>query len=168
LETIQKVDALLAEKGKKKLGFKNGCLPDAQWLYQVARLVDPCNAADIFLYSVRSPADSKVDSNRVLAAQQGAEKALLGDHGLLGKRDVMDSLEELHNAHKQLKSHEREISLLDQKRSQLVEKVKIGKLEVENRLSAASVLVLSAVEKKEVKLEGGEEESRNLKKVRDV
>lgn len=56
-----------------------------------------------------------MDSDKVLAAQQGTEKALLDENGLLGKREVMESLEELHNAHKWPKIHERELSLLDQK-----------------------------------------------------
>ena len=69
-EVVEKVDALLKEHKLSPLGFKGGLLPDSEWLSQVARFIDPCNAADLFDLPVCKPEEGKeIDSNRVLMAK---------------------------------------------------------------------------------------------------
>ena len=95
-EVVEKLNALLKENNLLTLGFKNGNLPDSEWLNQVARYIDPCNAADLFEHPVCRPDEGKgIDSNRVLQAKKAAEKKMLGDSGLLGKREVVEEVREL-------------------------------------------------------------------------
>ena len=87
-EVVEKLNALLKENNLLTLGFRNGNLPDSEWLNQVARYIDPCNAADLFEHPVCRPDEGKgIDSNRVLQAKKAAEKKMLGDSGLMGKRE---------------------------------------------------------------------------------
>jgi hypothetical protein len=170
-ETIQKVDALLLENDRPKLGFMKGYMPDTQWLYQVARFVDPCNVTAIFQYPIKEPGASTISSEKVLMAQQAAEKALLGDNGLLGKRHIMDSLRELCDKQRQLKCRERELNLLDKKGEKLLEKIKNDRLEVERSLISSSRTILSELNKnieRDVSDEYGKEETRKLLKVKEV
>jgi hypothetical protein len=145
-EAVVKLDSLLKEKGQRSLGFNGDFMPDADWLFQVARCVDPCNSACFFKKAISLPETEGNDSNRVLVAQQAAERALLGDHGLLDKREIMDSLQDLSDSNKRLRSSQQEESQLRAKLLRVKDKIKEDKARVEERLTVCSVLVLNGIE----------------------
>lgn len=170
-ETVQKVDAILREAKQAQLGFTMNYMPDTVWLYQVARFVDPCNATGIFKCPVRYPINSTMNSDKVLMAQQAAEKALLEDYGILGKRHIMDSLQEMCNVQKQLSCRQRELDCVEKKRVSLVDKIKADKVEVENRLEATTVIVLSEINQtieREISRGSEEEERRRVMRVKET
>lgn len=171
-EAATKLDTLLKEKGQKSLGFNEDFMPDAEWLFQIARCVDPSNSACFFKKAISLPETVGCDSDRVLAAQQAAEKALLADHGLLGKREIMGSLQELSDSNKRLRSRLQEESLLQSKLLKLKEKIKEDQATVEEKLTICSVLVLNGIEPEPADLSSSAEaeagRARKLLKVRET
>jgi hypothetical protein len=167
-ETVEKLNALLRENSLPSLGFKNGNLPDSEWLSQVARFIDPCNAADLFEHPVCRPEEGKeIDSNRVLLAKKAAEKKMLGDCGLLGKREVMEEVRELWEAQKRLKSRESELEQLKTRGNELLKKIEQDKGDVEGRLTQTTETVLRRLEGEEGR-KGDEEERKRRQKMREV
>ena len=167
-EAVEKLNALLKENSLPTLGFKNGNLPDSEWLSQVARYIDPCNAADLFEHPVCKPEEGKgIDSNRVLQAKKAAEKKMLGDNGLLGKREVVEEVRELWEAQRRLRSKESELELLRTRGSELMRKIEQDKVEVEGKLTQTTELVLRALERKEGE-KGEEEEKKRRQRVKEV
>lgn len=71
----------------------------------MARFIDPCSTAAIFEVPLKRSGDSTVDSDKVLVAQQAAEKVLLD---ALSKRIVMESLQGLCDTYRRLKSRPKE------------------------------------------------------------
>jgi hypothetical protein len=169
-EIVEKLEALLKEHGLAPLGFKKGNLPDSEWLDKMARFIDPCNAADLFEHPVCRPDEGKeIDSNRVLIAKKAAEKKMLGDTGLLGKREVMEEVRELWEAQKKLKSRQVELELLRTRGTELVRNIEKENGEVETRLTKTTETVLRRLEGKEGgKGEGEEEEMVRRQRVKDV
>jgi hypothetical protein len=146
-EMVEKLEALLKEHKLFPLGFKGGLLPDSEWLSQVARFIDPCNAADLFNLPVCKPEEGKdIDSNRVLMAKKAAEKKMLGDSGLLGKRGVMEDVKELWESQRRLNSREQELESLKNRGRDLLEKVEKDKQEVETKLIKTAEIVLERLE----------------------
>jgi hypothetical protein len=167
-EIVEKLEALLKEYKLSPLGFKGGLLPDSEWLSQVARLIDPCNAADLFELPVCKPEEGKeIDSNRVLMAKKVAEKKMLGDSGLLGKRGVVEEVRELWESQKRLKSREQELEGLKSRGRELTEKVERDKQEVETRLIKTTETLLGRLDRAEGRKEQEDKEKRR-QKVRDV
>jgi hypothetical protein len=171
-ETVAKLDALLKEKDQKSLGFNGDFMPDVDWLFQVARCVDPSNSAGFFKKAIEDPKATANDSDKVLLAQQAAEKALLEDHGLLGRRDIMDSLQSLSDSNRQLRSHLHEESLLMAKWTKAKDKVKKSRAIVEEKLTLSSLLVLNGIEPEPADLSSFAEadagRARKLLKVRET
>jgi len=170
-QIVQKIDALLKESNRPHLGFIHGYMPDTEWLYQVARFVDPCNAAGIFEHSIRDPTNPIIDSDKVLVAQRVAEKILLADNNLLGKRNVMDSVRDLCETQRKMSCRERKLKLMEVRGIKLMEEIKEGKLEVESKLRVTSLIVRAEVRQKYERDERGiseEEEHRRLLKVKEM
>jgi hypothetical protein len=167
-ETVEKLNALLRENSLPTLGLRNGNLPNTEWLNQVARFIDPCNAADLFEHPVCRPDEGKgIDSNRVLQAKKTAEKKMLGDSELLGKREVIEEVRELWEAQKRLRSRESEFEQLKARGTELLKKIEQDKGDVEGRLTQTTETVLRALEKKEG--ENGEaEERKRRQRVKEV
>jgi hypothetical protein len=149
-EMVEKLEALLKEYKLSPLGFKKGSLPDSEWLSLVTRVIDPCNAADLFKLPVCKPEEGKeIDSNRVLMAKKAAEKKMLGDNGLLGKREVMEEMRELWESQKRLKIREQELENLNNRGRELKEKVEKDKQEMEMKLIKTTETVLGKLERVE-------------------
>jgi hypothetical protein len=167
-EMVEKLEALLKEYKHSPLGFKVGLLPDSEWLSLVARLIDPCNAADLFKLPVCKPEEGKeIDSNRVLMAKKAAEKKMLGDNGLLGKREVIVEVRELWESQKRLKSREQELETLKNRGRKLEEKVEKDKQEVEMKLIKTTETVLGRLKRGEESLVQEEMEMKR-QRVREV
>ena len=127
-EAMEKLNVLLRKNSLLTLGFKNGNLPDSEWLSQIARYIDPCNAADLFEHQICKPEEGKgIDSNRVLQAKKAAEKKLLGDSGLQGKREVVEEVRELWESQKRLRGKENELELLKTRGAELMKKIEQDK-----------------------------------------
>jgi hypothetical protein len=168
---IAKLDALLVEQDQPKLGFTKGYMPDTDWLCNIARFIDPCNAACIFEHRVRDQNNAVTDSNKVLIAQKTAERMLLVDNNLLGKRHIMDSLYSLSEARRQLGSKERQLELLKERSIKLSEEIKNCKLIVENKLMATALIFRAEMSQEAELGDAGiseEEEQRRLKKVKET
>ena len=80
---------------RNKIGIQLNNLPDTEWLNQITRYIEPDNTSAIFQKVVKDPHDSTVNSGRVSIAQIAAEYNLLKDHGLINKRDIMESIQDL-------------------------------------------------------------------------
>jgi hypothetical protein len=166
-EIVEKLEALLKEHGLAPFGFKKWNLPDSGWLDQVARFIDPCNAADLFEHPICKPDEGReIDSNRVLVAKKAAEKKMLGDTGLLGKREIIEEVRELWEAQKRLKSREIELELLRTRGTELMKNIEKEKGEVEVKLNMTTETVLRRLEGED--RERGEEERKRRQKVREV
>lgn len=149
-EVAEKVDALLREHGLPCLGFGQGLLPDSKWLTEVARYVDPRNAAGLFEEECGGTKKRKdIDSTRVLEVKRRVEKILLVDTGLLAKRHMNEGLSELWTWQKRLKAKEGELREVTARGRVLAKEIEEGRTQVRVMLNSLSELVVEELEKAE-------------------
>ena len=108
-----KLNSLLRERGELELGFTTESMPDNTWLFHTARYLDPSDTAGLFKYPLKMPDQSEGVSDKVLLAQQAAEKMILIDPGLLGKRYLVEGLMEMSETDRRLKHKKRQLSQLE-------------------------------------------------------
>jgi hypothetical protein len=115
---------LLKELGKKPLGFEEGIVPDGEWLYRVARFVDPWNLCCLFDIALQAPEAPKIDSQILYAAQRAREQALLIDTGLDNNEIVVEKIQGLELAHKRWRASQAELAALINAGKKIEEQVK--------------------------------------------
>ena len=165
-EAYQKINQILIENKRKPLGFKEGVIPDGDWLYQVARIVDPCNTSGLFNESLKSPEECQDISSQVLVAKKRAEKKILLDENLMGKREVYESVKEICEVQKRLVSHQLKLDQMFVSGRKLAEKVEAEKVELKEKVRNAAIEVRLAKRKnwnEEVMIEEESEEMRELR-----
>jgi hypothetical protein len=166
-DAAAKLNSLLKERGEPELGFTREAMPDNDWLFHVARFLDPSNTAGLFQRPLQLPNDSKWNSEKVLLAQKAAEETLLISNGLLGKRYLTDSLQEMSAADRSLSCKKRQLSRLGESIRKLTQKVQEEETQVEIMLSVASEAVLRELTGSEEE-RAGEEGRKKMKRVKEV
>jgi hypothetical protein len=144
-QAYAKVNRLLREMGRPALGFEERCWPDGEWLYRVARFVDPGNVCGLFVEAVGDLPDSQADSVRIELGKRRIEEELSTELGWRDRPEVAQAIHELRLSQQRWTSRRTELSgllLLGQK---LEVQVRQDEETVERRLQQAVQVALERV-----------------------
>lgn len=142
-EAYLKVNCLLQELGQPTLGFRDGIVPDGEWLYRVARFVDPWNLCCLFEEAAPLHERPDIDSYQMVTAKRALKRLLFGESGLEDRPRVCEALSELELAHKKYKSRHAELDFLMIEGRHLEALVKTARQELEAKLTQTSLMVYS-------------------------
>ena len=140
----KKLDRLLVEMDKPRLGFEAGIIPDGTWLYKVARFVDPANVCSIFEVALVDMPTAGAVSFSVELGKRAAEDYLIRSSGLNEVAKVRSAVGELTLLQKKLASKQAKLDHLYEKGRQLEKEVEQSKRELHSRLVSATVTVYGA------------------------
>lgn len=111
-EVYTKIDRLLQEQGLPGLGFERGLTPDGDWLYKVARWVDPFNVCCLFRVALRQITKGDTDSYRIELGKRAIEHDMLITSRLDEVEEVRAAVEELQLCHQRFSSRNAELNHL--------------------------------------------------------
>lgn len=146
-QVYSRVDRLLSELGKPGLGFEEGLIPKGDWLYRVARFIDPWNVCSVFEASLKAVPADEVDSFKIELGKRAVEHRLLISVGLDEAKDVKAAIKELELSHQRFRSRKAELDNLCAYGRRLTDQVEAEKREMTNKLASASLLVYRRGEK---------------------
>lgn len=142
-QAYYKIDRLLQEMSKPGLGFEPNLIPDGDWLYRVARFVDPSNVCGLFQVSLSAVPTTDQASFRIELGKRAVEHNLLICSRLDELKEVRAAIRELELSHQRFRSRKAELSHLSDYGRQLTEQVEEDKREMERNLTNTTVLVYS-------------------------
>lgn len=140
-QAYSKVDRLLREMGKKGLGFDEGLVPDGEWLYKVARFIDPWNVCLLFKAFLEPAPKTNVDSFKIELAKRDIENDLFISSGLDEDKEVRAAIRELELSHQRFVSRKAELDNLVIYGRQLTQQVEEDKSEMMMKLTSTTMLV---------------------------
>ena len=140
-QAYSKVDRLLREIGKPGLGFDKGLVPDGEWLYKVARFIDPWNVCLLFKAFLQPVPKTNIDSFMIELAKRGIENDLLISSGLDEDKEVREAIRELELSHHRFASRKAELDNMVIYGRQLTKQVEEDKSEMMMKLTSTTLLV---------------------------
>jgi len=118
LDVKIKVQTLLHELGHRELGYPEGVIPEEEWLFQVARMLDQNNSTAIFLKAVPNPQVRQNRTELMLRAKKNAERVNIIQPGYDKIPAFYALLVEVWNAHKRATNKHREVQTLQRQLEQ--------------------------------------------------
>ena len=163
-QAYSKMNRLLQEMGKPGLSFEEGQLPDGEWLYRVARFIDPWNVCGIFTVALKTIPNIEVDSFKVELGKRAIEHDLLISSGLDEVQEVRTAINQLLSSHKRFVNRKAELDNLSIYGRQLTRQVEEDKREMERQLTNATLVVYCAGEN----VSGGEALAKTDSKKQEI
>ena len=133
--------------GNPGLGFDQGLVPDGEWLYKVARFIDPWNVFLLFKAYLQPVPKTHVDSFKIELAKRDIENDLFISSGLDDNKEVRATIREFELSHNRFGSRKAELDNLVIYGRQLTKQVEEDKKEMEMKLANTSLLVYCTGEK---------------------
>lgn len=156
-QAYAKVNRLLGERGQPDLGFAEGCWPDGEWLYRVARFVDPTNLSCLFVEALSEVTAANNDSTQVELGKRKIEEQLAQDLEWKDRPEVVEAIGELRMSQQRVSSRKAELHRLMLQGQKLQGQVEKDQMKVEMSLERAVRVVVEGVKKKVERLEEAEE-----------
>lgn len=143
-QLVDKIDRLLVETGRPRLGFDPGIVPEESWLLGVARYIDRANLLGVFMepiLQVNAPVPCM--SQDMLTAKRNAEEFLLGGQNLLANTSIYKQVEGVHQLSKRLSGHRKELLALVAQGQALEQKVNAEQSDLNDRLYKVAVSIFT-------------------------
>ena len=145
-QLVEKINQLLVETNRPRLGFDAGIVPEENWLLGVARHVDRGNLLGVFMEPVLEANQIQALnclSQQMLAAKSNAQDFLLGDHNLLANGNIYKQVEAVHQLSKRLSGHRKELEALVAQGRALEQKVNTEQADLNDKLYKTAVSIFT-------------------------
>ena len=111
---LRKLNALLAEQGRRPLGFPDFIIPEESWLTKVARFVDRKNVMEFFQAAIDPMGVPNTLSERVHSGRSGAYRFLFEGNALLDNQKVYHSVKDISESYRRIISRRIDLEDLEQ------------------------------------------------------
>lgn len=156
-QAYAKVNRLLLEKGQHTLGFGEGPWPDGEWLYRVARFVDPGNLCNLFEKAVSEVTPAQNDSTDVELGKRRVEEQLVKQLGWNDQPDVLQAISELRMSQQRASSRKAEMQRLLMNYHKMEAQVEKDRVTVEEKLERTVRVAMVGVKRSMAGMEGEQE-----------
>lgn len=164
-EAFFKLTIILRELDFKPLSFDAEYVPDSEWLFNVLRYVDSCNASGVFECELKSNPNLEYDSALLLRLKKTAEQVEFVDTGFLKNKHNFDAVKSLIEHQRRLIGRKSEAQMMMRELEARKISIKKDEQEINSELTR---IVWGARARTETSEEIGKEEVAELREKVEV
>lgn len=139
---VKKINLLLAEDGKKTLGFTEFDLPEQNWLYRIARYIDKENILELFEEAVTPLSESFfVSKKRSFQIYQGrlfAHELFFQNQTVKGNKKFWEALRQISATYKDLAAMQMNLEVLNHDLREMHGRIAVITANLEDQLTKAA------------------------------